>query len=160
VATAIDGNGDLACAPDASTTYGAGTGLSLVGGTFNVVDARYKPTCPAAGPLGQTLWTGTVCISVVENFAQPWLGAMFDCANGFYGPHGRLPTYTELVSAASRGLIVLTAGEHTADLAGDNSVVFINGTNPNDADGVRARTVSGTAQRCVYAPVATALGSP
>ena len=160
VATAIDASGNLACAPDANTTYTAGTGLNLTSTTFSLNDARVKAVCPTLLYGFSVVWTGTACMMApAESWGEDWTTAMHDCA-GHYGPHGRLATYTELVSAARLGLITLVNGEHTADLAGDNSVVYINGTNYDDADGVRARTATGTALRCVFAPVQPSLGTP
>ena len=168
-ANAISANGDLTCAADqdtdTNTTYSAGTGLGLVGTTFSVQASYVKASCPAVpGWTDNTMvWTGTVCIPKgIDSFDQVWNGAESDCATGAFhgGARGRLPTYVELVSAAKQGQITLTLGEHTGTIAGDNNVVYLNGTDSNDADGVRARTDVGTGFRCAYAPTQSALGTP
>ena len=156
--------GNVDCAADANTTYSAGSGLSLSGTQFSVNDARFKATCPllnTAAPVRQTVFTGMVCImTATDNYDTHWNNAMHDCAVGYYGVRGRLPTYTELVGAARAGIITLVVGEHTADLAGDDNVIYINGTEPTNADGVRTRSTAGNDMRCVFAPQQAALGSP
>jgi len=158
-AIAIAANGDLTCAPDADTTYSAGTGLSLAGGTFSVDDARYKAVCPDIAGLGGTVWTGSVCLTKnVDHFTSTWYKSM-DWCYGLWS-FGRLPTYAELIQAAKQGQITLEVGEWTADSAGDDSAIFINSTDPNNADGVRTRATGGIGQRCAYMPRQPALAAP
>lgn len=162
--SSLAATGDVVCAADANTTYTAGTGLSLTAGQFAVNPAYVKATCPSVANFtdNTVVWTGTVCmVKGIDNFDTGWGQYMNDCATGFYGPRGRLPTYAELIAAAKQGLISLVIGEHTADTAGDDNVIYINSVDTNNADGVRAsNTVSGTAGRCVFAPRQAQLGNP
>lgn len=122
--------------------------------------ADFKVNCPQNFGFitSPTVYVGGVCImTATEGFAATWANATQDCFN-FYSK-GRLPTYNELITAAKKGLLTLSVGEWTGDSAGDNSAIYINSTDPNDADGVSPRSTSQPRKRCVTMPV-NALGLP
>lgn len=121
-----------------------------------VVASSYKAVCPS-GP-GGSVWTGSVCLSQqIDKFTGTWYQSMGWCRSIF--SKGRLATYAELIHAAQESLITLVVGEWTADTAGDDHVIYINSTDPTNADGVRARNTTSVGARCAYAP-RQALGTP
>lgn len=99
---------------------------------------------------------GAICWENFDEFGYTLAGAANKCRlDG-----GRLPLLSEFEALAKSGIalgnsVVL---DWTANTAGDDNSIFINNTDSENMDGVRANSTSSWA-RCVHAPV-NALGSP
>ena len=155
-------------------TGGASSGVATLAADTSVLQRRIGAGCPAGQSIRAVAGDGTVTCEADDDSAAtcppgfPHLiaslcfeaadraGHTFGSAVNFcrtLGPGARVPTYAELleyIQAGSPGGTPVL--DWTSSSAGDDTAIYINSSDLNNADGVRAHTTSSYV-RCVVQPV-------